>query len=140
MNLVEELLKADVKKADELRTGIYKSRKLAKIIGAKTETVDVQIKEIKSRRLNDIIAYQLDRKGRVDFAKSFDAKLIMCIEGVVDPDLTNKDLQKYFDCSDARQLAEKLFGNEINELADEISLLSGINPEEDEDLETEIKN
>ena len=140
MNLVEELLKADVKKADELETGIYKSHKLAKIIGAKTETVDVQIKEIKSRRVNDIMAYQVDKNGQVDFSKNFDAKLMIIIEGVVDPDLRNKDLQKYFGCSDARQLTEKLFGNEVNKLSDEISILSGINPDEDEDLENEIKN
>lgn len=138
MNLVDKLLKADIKKADELETGVFQSRKLAKILGAKSETVEVAIREVKSRRLNDIISYQVDRKGRFDFSKSYDAKLMLCIEGVADPDLRNKELQNYFECEDAKALAEKLFGVEINELSDAISTLSGI--ENNEDIEDEVKN
>lgn len=140
MNLVDQLLKADVKKAEELETGVFQSHKLAKILGSEEETVDVTIREVKSRRVNDIVAYQVDRKGRFDYSKTFDAKIMMCIEGIVDPDLRNKDLQKYFGCADAKELAEKLFGNEINELSDAISAISGVQTEEDEDLEDEIKN
>lgn len=140
MNLVEQLLKADAKKAEELSTGTYKSHKLAKILGVDAETVEVTFREVKSRRLNDIIAYQVDRKGNFDFARSFDAKLMMCVEGLIDPDLKNKDLQKHFEVDDARSLCEKLFGAEINEISDAISALSGISTEADEDLEEEIKN
>lgn len=138
MNLVDQLLKSDAKKADELETGTFQSHKLAKLLGVEEETVEVTFQEVKSRRLNDIVAYQIDRKGNFDYAKSFDAKLMMCVEGLIDPDLKNKDLQKHFECSNARELCEKLLGSEITDLSDAISALSGINI--DEDLETEIKN
>ena len=125
MNLVDQLLKSDVKKIDELETGVFKSHRLAKLIGAESETVDVIIQEVKSRRLNDIVSYQVDKKGNFDYAKSFDAKLMLAIEGCIDPDLRNKELQAYFKCANAKELAEKLFG-------------SGINAEDDN--EEEIKN
>ena len=137
MNLVDQLLKADVKKADELETGIFHSKKLAKLIGSETP-VDVQIREVKSRRLNDIVAYQVDKKGNMIFSKTYDAKLMMCLEGVVDPPLKDKTLQAHFECDDAKELCEKIFGNEVNDLSDEISKLSGVI--NDEDSEEEIKN
>lgn len=140
MNLVDELLKIDSKKTEELETGVFKSKKLAKLLGAKSDTVDVKFSEVKSRRLNDIISYQVDRKGRFDYAKSFDAKLMLCVEGLIDPDLRNKDLQKHFECDNAKELCEKIFGSEINELSDAISALSGIKEDEDEEMEEEIKN
>lgn len=137
MNLVDQLLKADIKKADELETGIFHSKKLAKLIGSETP-VDVQIREVKSRRLNDIVAYQVDKKGNMMFSKTYDAKLMMCLEGVVDPPLKDKTLQAHFECDDAKELCEKLFGNEVNDLSDEISKLSGVI--NDEDSEEEVKN
>ena len=89
MNLVDELLKADVKKAAELTTGEFKSKRLAKVLG-KEEPVTVKIKELKPRRLNDILATQYRNNGHVDFSKTYDAKLLMCIEGVADPDLIDR--------------------------------------------------
>lgn len=138
MNLVDQLLKADIKKADELEVGIFHSKKLAKLIGSEAP-VDVQIREVKSRRLNDIVAYQVDKKGNMMFSKTYDAKLMMCLEGVVDPPLKDKTLQAHFECDDAKELCEKLFGNEVNDLSDEISKLSGVINDE-EDSEEEVKN
>ena len=140
MNLVEQLLKADSKKADELETGVFKSHKLAKILGVEAETVDVQIREIKSRRVNDIVSYQIDKKGNFDYSKSYDAKIMMCIEGVMDPDLKDKDLQKHFGVDNAKDLCEKLFGNEITALSDEISRISGVAEADGEDTEDKVKN
>jgi hypothetical protein len=138
MTLVDKLLKADVKTAEELAVGTFQSHRLAKILGAETETVDVSIREIKSRRVNDIIGYQFDGKGKFDYSKSYDAKLMMCIEGCTDPDLRNKDLQSYFGCSDAKELCEKLFGMEVGALSDAITEVSGFTG--NEDTEEEIKN
>ena len=140
MNLVEQLLKADSKKADELETGVFKSHKLAKILGVEAETVDVQIREIKSRRVNDIVSYQIDKKGNFDYSKSYDAKIMMCIAGVMDPDLKDKDLQKHFGVDNAKDLCEKLFGNEITALSDEISRISGVAEADGEDTEDKVKN
>ena len=141
MNLVDQLLKADVKKADELEKGVFKSKRLAKILGKdEGETVDVEIREIKSRRLNEIVSSQFTGKGNLNYSKTYDAKVKVIIEGVVDPNLRDKSLQEYFGVSDAASLAEKLFGNEITDLSDAISTLSGISSDDDEDQEDEIKN
>ena len=140
MNLVDQLLKVDAKKADELETSVFKSKKLAKVLGLKEPTVDVEIREVKSRRVSDIMSYQFNKKGDFDFGKAYDAKLMMCIEGVTNPDLRDKHLQEHFEVSDAKALCEKLFGNEITDLSDAIATLSGVNSEEDEDEEDEIKN
>lgn len=139
MNLVDQLLKADTKKTEELTRETFKSRRLAKILGVKEETVDITIQEVKARRTNDIMAYQMDRKGRMDYSRTFDAKLMMCIEGVVDPDLRNKELQKHFEAENAKMLAEKLFGSEVTDISDAISRISGLGEDKDEQ-EEEIKN
>lgn len=131
MNLVEALIKADAKKAEELKTSVFLSKRLGKILG--TEPVEVKIKEIPNRRVNDITAYQIDRKGEFDFSKNFDAKLMMIVEGVVEPDLKNKELQEHFGCSKARELAEKLFQSEVTALSDAIAGISEVeNASEDE--------
>lgn len=138
MNLVDKLLKADVKKADELETGVFQSRKLAKIIGTEEKTVPVKIREIKSRRYNDIIAYQMKGNGDVDFSKTYDASLMVCVEGCADPDLMNKDLQAHFGCKSAKELAETLFGSEVKGLSDAIAGLMG--DTNDENNEENVKN
>lgn len=135
MNLVDQLMKADAKKINDLDTGVYLSKKLAKVLG-QDEPVEITIREIPSRRLNDIVAYQLDKKGNVDFAKSFDTKLMVCLEGIVEPSMRNKDLQEHFGAKTGTDLAEKLFGSEVNEISDAISALSGLVGNEEE----EVKN
>lgn len=138
MNLVDELLEADVKKATELETGDVKSKRLAKILGKK-DPVTVKIKELKPRRLNDISATQFKNNGDLDLGKTYDAKLLMCIEGCVDPDLMNKDLQAHFGCKSAKELAELLFRSEAGDIADAITGLSGIVANEEKN-EEEVKN
>lgn len=135
MTLVEELLNADAKNAGELKRDVFKSKKLAEVL-KKDGKVDVKIQEIPSRRLNDISSFQYDSKGNMDYSKNFDAKLMACVEGIIDPNLRDKELQKHFGCKDARELCEKLFGFEINYISDAITALSDI----DEDAEEEIKN
>ena len=100
------------------------------------EPVEITIREIPSRRLNDIVAFQLDKKGNVDFAKTFETKLMVCLEGIVEPSMRNKDLQEHFGAKSGTDLAEKLFGSEVNEISDAISALSGLVGNEEE----EIKN
>lgn len=138
MNLVEQLLKADVKKAKELETGVFQSHRLAKILGTKEKAVPVTIREIKTRRISDIASYQYKSNGDYDMTKSYDAALMMCVEGCVEPDLMNKDLQDYFGCSSAKDLAETLFRAEAKDLSDAISRLSGVT--EEQDNEEEVKN
>ena len=133
--LVDELMKADAKKAGDLKKGTYSSKKLGEILG-KEEKTDIVIREIPSRRINDISSYQYDRKGRIDYSKNFDAKIMTCVEGIVEPNLRDKELQEHFKCKSANELCEKLFGFEINYISDEILALSDIS----ENTEEEIKN
>lgn len=138
MNLVEALLKADESKLNKLETGIFKSKKLAKVLGKKG-TVDVEIQEIPAKRMNDIVSFQFTKKGEFDISKSFDAKALCAIEGVVNPNLKDESLRNHFGCATPKDLAIKLFGSELNALSDEITKLSGYG-EDNEDEVDEIKN
>ena len=136
MSLVDELMKADARKADEMVEGVFKSRQLAKILG-KDEPVDVKIREISPRRKNELAATAYDG-DEVDFSKAFDANLKVIIAGVIDPPLKDKDLQEKFGCKMAIDLAEKLFKDEVNSLSTAIVSLGTVGDEVlDED---EIKN
>lgn len=139
MNLVEQLLKADAKKADELATDVFKSNRLARILGLE-DAVDVSIQEIPSRRLNEIAGYTYDGKGNFRFEKSYDANLMACIEGVTEPNLRDKDLQQHFGAKNAKELCEKLFAAEAKEISDAIAALSEYADKDGEDKEKTIKN
>lgn len=136
MNLVEALLKSDNKKVTELEKGVFKSKRLAKVLGEKG-TVDVEIQEIPPKRMNDIVSYQLTKKGELDVSKMFDAKALCAIEGVINPNLKDDALIKHFGCATPKDLAMKLFGSELTALSDAITKLSGYN---DADEVDEIKN
>lgn len=135
MNLVEKLLKADTKKVEELETKVIKSKRLAKILGEKNP-IDITIQEIPARRFNEILGLQFDNKGNFKIEKTFDAKALAVCEGVVDPPIKDKELMSYFRCSTPKDLVIKLFGSELSSISDEITILSGI----DSDGEEEIKN
>ena len=137
MNLVEKLMKADTKAADERATGIYKSHNLARILG-ETEPVEVSIQEISERRQTELISTAVDEKGNVDMAKSYDANLKVILAGVIDPPLKDKDLQEHFGCKMAIDLAEKLFKAEVGYLASTILELGKVGNMKDD--EAEIKN
>ena len=135
--LVDQLLKADVKKASELNVGTFPSKRLAKILG-KEEPVEIHIKEIPPRKFNDLSMYQYDKKGNQDISKGFDARLLVCVEGIVEPSMKDKDLKEHFGCETPKDLAEKIFGGESIEIADAIANLSDY--ASDEDAEDELKN
>lgn len=138
MTLVEELLKADVKKVNELKTGSFPSKRLAYVLGKK-DPVDIKIREIKSRRLNDIAATQYNNKGNFMMEKAYDAKLMTCVEGIVEPDLRDNNLKEHFGAKSAMELVEKIFSIEMVDIADAIEELSGAKKDEDK-TEEEIKN
>lgn len=135
MNLVDELLKSDAKKASELTTKTITSKRLATLLG-KDEPVEITIKEIKSKRLNEIVSMQLDKKGNFNPSKMYEAKILTCTEGIIDPPIDNEELLEHFGCATPKDLVEKLFGNETTKISDEIMKLGDFieNPED------EIKN
>lgn len=141
MNLVNKLLKADQRVADEKETKVFLSKRLQKVLGER-KPVAVTIREMNPRRINDIVDYQMKKDGTVDIKKTYDASLMMCVEGCADPDLTDKNLQDYFGCKSAKDLAEKLFKAEAGDIAKEISILSGVaeDDEDDKKQEEDVKN
>lgn len=137
MNLVEKLLRTDAKKAEELSEAVVLSKKLGKLLGE--ESAEVRIREIPAKRMNDLMAMQIDGKGNFDFKKSFDAKALAVAEAMIEPDLKNKELQEHFGCSTSKDLAIKLFGNELTSISDEVAKLSGME-DEIEKVDEEVKN
>lgn len=133
MNLVEKLVKADCSKAYELKRGTFKSKRLAQLIG-ETEPVEITVREIPQRKLNELMAMQYSTKGNFQIEKTFDAKLMSIVEGVVEPSMTDKDLLNHFNASSPKELAEVLFGSEVTAISDAIMELSGVSEENEEDV------
>ena len=137
MNLVEKLLRVDAGKVEEKKEKKIISKRLGKLMGS-DEGVEITIREISAKRMNDIMAKMYNSKGNFDMSRSFDAKAIACAESVVEPDLKNKDLQEHFNCGTPKDLAVKLFGNEITKISDEVAELTGfLNVDETDE---EVKN
>lgn len=136
-NLVDRLMKVDKAKIGEMRTGVFKSQKLADIIG-ETEPVEIKIHELKGRRMNALQSEQIKNDGTVDFEKAYDTQLRICVEGISEPNLKDKELQQHLGCSLATELCEKIFNSEVSLIADEIVNL-GIKIN-DKKTENEIKN
>ena len=133
MNLVEKLVKADCSKAYELKRGTFKSKRLAQLIG-ETDPVEITVREIPQRKLNELMAMQYSNKGNFQIERTFDAKLMSIVEGVVEPSMTDKDLLNHFNASTPKELAEVLFGSEVTAISDAIMELSGVSEENEEDL------
>lgn len=136
-NLVDRLMKADKAKIGEMRTGVFKSQKLADIIG-ETEPVEIKIHELKGRRMNALQSEQIKNDGTVDFEKAYDTQLRICVEGISEPNLKDKELQQHLGCSLATELCEKIFNSEVSLIADDIANL-GIKIN-DKKTENKIKN
>ena len=135
-NLVQELLKADKKKAFELETGIFRSKSLAKLLG-KSEPVEVEIKELSPRRKSALLNKAVDRNGNTDYEKAHEVNLQVIVEGVVEPDLKTEELKEAYGCKMAIDLAERLFRSEVSALADAILTLGNV---DDSDYLNDIKN
>lgn len=137
MNLVDKLLQADAGKATELETKVIKSKRMSKILGVKDAT-EITIREIPAKRLHELMSMQFDKNGKVDPEKSFAAQALVAVEALVDPSMKDKNLQGHFSCKTPKDLAMKLFGLEVKQIADEVVILSGYGDVENTD--EEIKN
>lgn len=134
MNLVEKLMtiSADTMKAVETRE--IEVPGLTKKLG---EPFVVTVKAIDGERYLEIATGMLDKKGNQDFSKVYDIQALTVCEGVVEPNLRDKDLQKHFGCATPKDLVKVLFkGKDLALVADAITELSGYG----EDSEDEVKN
>lgn len=134
MSLVDKLLAVDATKYKEKKTEKVEIKRLSKLIG---EPFMVKVQEIDSNRMQEIQAMAFDKKGNYDMTKARHINLIVICEGIVEPSLSDKNLQKHFGASTPKELADTLFkGIDATKIADKIAELSNIVEVEDE----EVKN
>lgn len=141
MNLVEKLIQADTKAVEAFEEKEWVSKRLSKIIGE--DQVKIKLRELPPRKVNDIVTMGTDRKGKLVDDKLYEAQLLCCVEGIVDPPLKDPALKEKFlpKGGTPKQLAEKLFRNEVREISEKILDISGVGSfEEDEKEKSEIKN
>ena len=135
MNLVEQLVQVDVDKAYELKRDIFKSERLKELLGLDVP-VDVKIKELSQRKVQELLSMQYSSNGNHQMSKVFDSSLMCLVEGVEEPNLKDKELQEHFRAETPKRLAEVLFGREVTKISDAIMTLSGFG----DDNEEEVKN
>ena len=132
MNLVEQLLKAD-KTTLELETGVFYSKRLQKFLNAK-EAVPESTGQSPAKKQEDIHSMVFEKKEKNDASKLYDAYLMFCVQGVTDPSLKDEGLLKKFGAATPKDLAEKLFDDEVVDLANAITNLG------DDSTEDDVKN
>ena len=140
MSLFDKLMAVDDNVINEKRTKEVHSERLSALFGTETKiTVEAlpyrQVAKIRDRAIKD--------NGRLDPERGVDAQCHLIRLSVKDIPWGDEQLQKKFNASDPKDLAEKLFDYEIGAISDEILELSGYGEEEqkkEEDLEDEIKN
>ena len=80
----------------------------------------------------------LNKSGTVQADKAYDANVNLCVIGLVDPSMKDKDLMERFGCSTPGELLEKIFSPaEIAAMGDAIMELSGFGGK---DVVAEVKN
>ena len=142
MNIVERLMQIDDNAVNTKHTEIYKSHRLARILG-ESEPVDIEIKELPYRKVSDIMTSMTDKKGQVQMDRKVDTELLLVLEAVTNIDFRDKALMDKFNCATPKDLAEKLLQNDVPLIAEKVAAMSGFSAEdenkESEDIE-EIKN
>ena len=123
MNLVDKLLAVD-KNSAERATEKIRSKRLARLLGE--DCAKITIREISGRQFN---AVKERAKGGGD--SDYEANLIGCTYGIVDPDLKNQQLQEHFGVHTPKDLCEKLFAAEVYSIAEKIVELSGLTDDEE---------
>lgn len=101
--------------------------------------------KIKADPVDEFAALQkkhnkIGKKGRVDFDNE-GFNLDMAIEYTLNPDFRNADMVKKAGCLTPKQLINKVLkAGELTELVKQITLLSGFEEEDTEELKEKAKN
>lgn len=119
MNLIDKLLQADYNKIKEPKTAEYESERLKTLIGEGK----IKIREVTPRAKCKSRGMLMTDDGKIIPEMQYDANLRLCMDGIIDPPVRDEKLQEHFHASDAMNLVEILFKNEVDEIADEIDKL-----------------
>lgn len=137
MSLVDKLMAIDKGEFAKGKTAEIPAKRLSEVVG---EPVNIKLRALSGDMYTDITMRAVDKKGNMDFSKSYDINALLAVEGVVEPDLKNKELQAHFGVATPKELAKLLFpGGELAEVSGKITELSGFSGNGD-DIEEEIKN
>jgi len=142
MSLVDSLLKADVAKITELPSEEIEIKRLSKITG---DNFSVKVRAIDGKRYTEIqkSVLNIGHKGKSDYDVT-KAKTLIVLEGLVEPDMKNKELLKQFKAITPKEALNKIFlAGEIDKIFKKITELCGYNDEDgdkDEEDAEEIKN
>lgn len=137
MSLVDKLLSIDKGEFAKEKTAEIKAKHLSAVLG---ETVMVKVKALSGEQYSDLSSRLVDKKGNADFSKAYGVNALIVVEGLVEPSMKDKELQKHFGAASPKELAILLFpGAELTDLSNKITELSGFS-QSDEDVEEEVKN
>lgn len=135
MSLTEKLLALDAVRYKEPQTADIEIKRLSELVG---EPFLVHVKEVDSDRMQEIQAMMFDKKGRYDISQARTVNKLICLEGVIEPNLRDEKLQKHFEAATPKELVDILFkGIELTTISDKIAEISGFVEAEEEE---EIKN
>lgn len=135
MNLVDMLLKSDVENITARETKEIEIKRLSKKFG---KPFIITVGAIDGELFAELTSTAIKKGGEVDYAKSFAANALVAVEGLINPDLKDKQLQEHFSAVTPKELAQKLFKGDISKISSEIATLSGFG--EDDEEEGIVKN
>jgi len=139
MSLLDKLLQADVEKLTEKPNKKYEVKRLSEKLKTKFE---LELIALSPKRYAEIqrLTVELNKKGSFKDINTFEPKILTLLEGIKEPSLKDKKLLDHFNVPTPKELILKLFlSGEIDDIKDEIDILSGYEKDEDEPDE-EIKN
>ena len=129
MNLIEKLIRVDKETAGKRETKKIKSKRLTKMLGEDTE---ITIQEISGRKSNDIMQMVFDSKGNKKMSALYDTNLMICVNGIIEPNLKDQTLMEHFGAATPKDLVAILFDSEASSIADSIVDLSGLKTKEED--------
>ena len=133
-NLINILMETDPEKLARRAKKEVEIKRLSDILGA---PFIVTVKALPGERYSELVGNMVDDDGDVDYAMVYNANLMVALDGMVSPDVRNRDLQKHYGCATPKELMEVLFnGGEVVKIADAVTELSGYG----KDTEKKVKN
>jgi hypothetical protein len=138
-NLIDTLLKADAGKLTEKPKKQYEVKRLSEAL--KTPFV-LTLQAIPAELYTEIQTNAVDvsKKGNINKINIYKMQLDTLVNGIVEPDLKNKQLLEHFKAATPKELISKLLlAGEIADIAGEVSKLTGYDKDQSE-VDEEVKN
>ena len=96
------------------------------------EDTEITIQEISGRKSNDIMQMMFDSKGNKKMSALYDTNLMICVNGIIEPNLKDQTLMEHFGAATPKDLVAILFDSEASSIADSIVDLSGLKTKEED--------